>query len=358
MNYYDHHIGDYDSETAHLSWLEDMAYTRLLRLYYRKESPIPADLKEACRKVRAASKAEKQAVEAVLNEFFDLQEDGWHQKTCDENIAAYLAGEPEREAKKANEEIRLKRHRDERAALFQELTSAGLHAAWNIGIKELRDMVKSISATPAITRPATAPATPATATQTPDTNTHTPVLIKTEASSAVDNSTVFGEDEYRKGAPLPEFQEPKPETTPAVQLSVALRKQHVSVTAIHPALLDWVAKGISLTALTEAIAIIRMRPGKETGPINPNYLNVVLADVLSPQAGKASPVQASKEWWESASGIAAEGQRLGLEQSDGENFAVYKAKVLAAAGDGPWAWKDRGASTQQGLKALRSVVQQ
>lgn len=30
MNYYPFHIGDYLTETAHLSWLEDCAYRRLL----------------------------------------------------------------------------------------------------------------------------------------------------------------------------------------------------------------------------------------------------------------------------------------------------------------------------------------
>ena len=31
MNYYEHHIGDYDADISHLSWAEDMAYTRLIR---------------------------------------------------------------------------------------------------------------------------------------------------------------------------------------------------------------------------------------------------------------------------------------------------------------------------------------
>lgn len=89
MNYYEHHIGDYDANTAHLSWLEDMAYTRLLRLYYRKESQIPADIAQACRLVRATSKDERKAVETVLHEYFELREDGWHQCRCDEEIAKY-----------------------------------------------------------------------------------------------------------------------------------------------------------------------------------------------------------------------------------------------------------------------------
>jgi uncharacterized protein YdaU (DUF1376 family) len=86
MNYYKHHIGDYDAATAHLSWCEDMAYSRLLRLYYRTEQAIPADLGKACRLIRASSKAERQAVETVLGEFFALEDDGWHQKRCDEEL--------------------------------------------------------------------------------------------------------------------------------------------------------------------------------------------------------------------------------------------------------------------------------
>lgn len=170
MNYYDHHIGDYDANTSHLTWVEDMAYTRLIRWYYRKEKPIPAALPEACRQVRAISKEQKAAVEAVLSEFFELRADGWHQDRCDEAIAAYQAGEPEREAKKANEETRIKRHREERAELFKVLTTHGLHAAWNIGIKELRELVKPLLAP----KPATAPVTPATATQKPIPSTQFP----------------------------------------------------------------------------------------------------------------------------------------------------------------------------------------
>ena len=89
MNYYEHHIGDYDAATAHLSMLEDAAYSRLMRLYYRKEAPIPADLAVVCRLVRASSKDERAAVQAVLSEFFELREDGWHQPRCDSDILSY-----------------------------------------------------------------------------------------------------------------------------------------------------------------------------------------------------------------------------------------------------------------------------
>ena len=87
MNFYKHHIGDYDSHTAHLSWLEDAAYSRLMRLYYRTETALPADPKATCRLIRASSKQERDAVQAVLDEFFTLQADGWHNARCDAEIA-------------------------------------------------------------------------------------------------------------------------------------------------------------------------------------------------------------------------------------------------------------------------------
>jgi len=90
MNFYKHHIGDYDADTAHLSMLEDAAYSRLMRTYYRTETPIPADMKAACRLVRAISKQERDAVSVVLNEFFTLHADGWHNKRCDEELTSYI----------------------------------------------------------------------------------------------------------------------------------------------------------------------------------------------------------------------------------------------------------------------------
>jgi uncharacterized protein YdaU (DUF1376 family) len=182
LNYFELHIGDYDSATAHLSILEDGIYGRLLRLYYRTEIPIPADLPKTCRLVRAATKSERDAVQTVLGEFFTLDADGWHNARCDAEIERFVAGEPEREVKAANEKNRLQKHREERAALFKQLTDAGQHAVWNIPMGELRALVAKLgkpAATPAPTTtdttappfPATAPATPATATQAPTPNT-------------------------------------------------------------------------------------------------------------------------------------------------------------------------------------------
>lgn len=85
MNYYPFHLGDYATHTAHLDMLEDLAYRRLLDLYYLREAPIPADVQEAARLIRM--KAQSEYVEAVLREFFELSEDGWRHGRCDEELA-------------------------------------------------------------------------------------------------------------------------------------------------------------------------------------------------------------------------------------------------------------------------------
>lgn len=86
MNFYAHHIGDYLTATAHLSWVEDCAYRRLLDLYYSREQPIPADVVQAARLCRATTKDERKAVESVLSEFFTLTEKGWTHSRCEEEI--------------------------------------------------------------------------------------------------------------------------------------------------------------------------------------------------------------------------------------------------------------------------------
>lgn len=89
MNYYEHHIGDYDQATAHLTACEDGIYSRLIRRCMANEKPLPPDLPAIQRLVRAHSREEKKAVQTVLAEFFELLDDGYHQKRCDVEIARF-----------------------------------------------------------------------------------------------------------------------------------------------------------------------------------------------------------------------------------------------------------------------------
>jgi uncharacterized protein YdaU (DUF1376 family) len=87
VNYYEHHLGDYAAATGHLSWDEDMAYTRLLRAYYHHERAIPAG--QAYRLARATTPAQRKAVDVVLGEFFVLVDGAHGQKRADAEIARY-----------------------------------------------------------------------------------------------------------------------------------------------------------------------------------------------------------------------------------------------------------------------------
>lgn len=85
MNYYERHLGDYARDAGHLTMLEHGAYTLLLDRYYSTELPIPAD--QAYRVARARSRDERAAVDAVLAEFFTLQDGVWMNGRADEEIA-------------------------------------------------------------------------------------------------------------------------------------------------------------------------------------------------------------------------------------------------------------------------------
>ena len=84
MNFYPFHIGDYISHTSHLSDAEDLAYRRMIDLYYQGEEPFTSVLLVA-RKVKSTV----DIVEALLEEFFIKQEDGWHNERADKEIAKY-----------------------------------------------------------------------------------------------------------------------------------------------------------------------------------------------------------------------------------------------------------------------------
>jgi len=87
MIWYKFHIGDYLTHTVHLSDAEDLAYRRLLDLYYMSEKPICLDTQSVSRKIRL----DLDITESVLNEFFVKEEDGFHNYRCEAEISKYTA---------------------------------------------------------------------------------------------------------------------------------------------------------------------------------------------------------------------------------------------------------------------------
>lgn len=87
MHYYQFNIGDYSSHTTHLSEMEDLAYRRMLDLYYLREKCLPDSIDEIARLVRMRTHSECIAI--VLREFFKLESDGYHHARVDSEILAY-----------------------------------------------------------------------------------------------------------------------------------------------------------------------------------------------------------------------------------------------------------------------------
>jgi uncharacterized protein YdaU (DUF1376 family) len=85
VNFYDFHIGDYASRTAHLEPMEDLAYRRMLDLYYVREEALPVDVQEVTRLVRL--RGQEAVIQAVLAEFFTLTDRGWAHDKCESVIA-------------------------------------------------------------------------------------------------------------------------------------------------------------------------------------------------------------------------------------------------------------------------------
>jgi uncharacterized protein YdaU (DUF1376 family) len=87
MHYYQFNIGDYRAATAHLSNEEDLAYRRLLDMYYDTENQIPLDTQWVAKRLRLDTKV----VKVVLQDMFKLTETGWHHGRCELIIEQYHA---------------------------------------------------------------------------------------------------------------------------------------------------------------------------------------------------------------------------------------------------------------------------
>lgn len=83
MNYYQHHIGDFMRDTAHLSPVEECFYRRALDWYYVNEKPLPLDLDQVNRYLRAKTKTDRTAIGIVLSDFFKKTASGFVHSRCE-----------------------------------------------------------------------------------------------------------------------------------------------------------------------------------------------------------------------------------------------------------------------------------
>ena len=103
MNFYPFHIGDYAAHTRHLSLMEDLAYRRLIDLYYLNEGALDGEASLIARKIGMSDFSSD--VQYILESFFEKVGDCWFSKRCDDEIAKYrLKAESARNANRAKSE--------------------------------------------------------------------------------------------------------------------------------------------------------------------------------------------------------------------------------------------------------------
>lgn len=89
MFYFKFHIGDYRTDTQHLTLLEHGVYMTLMATYYSTEKPLPKDERQLFRLAGARTDEEKQAVIDVVNEFFNPTETHWVNSRIDFELKEY-----------------------------------------------------------------------------------------------------------------------------------------------------------------------------------------------------------------------------------------------------------------------------
>lgn len=128
MNHYPHHIGDFNTATRHLSRLERAIYRDMLDMYYDTEAPLDgSDFDRLARRLLCRDSDEMAALQFVLDEFFEQQEDGrWVHHRCEREIAAFKLQQADRGVVKSNEKQRQHRCRAARGAMFSALRALGV----------------------------------------------------------------------------------------------------------------------------------------------------------------------------------------------------------------------------------------
>ena len=111
-HWYPRYVGDYSKKTAELSLIEHGAYALLLDHYYATEKALPANASILHRICRAFASDEQEAVQSILDRFFTIEPDGWHNKRVDEELAKRIdiSGKRRDSAQKMHEKKNQKKY--------------------------------------------------------------------------------------------------------------------------------------------------------------------------------------------------------------------------------------------------------
>ncbi|MBU3548072.1 YdaU family protein [Polynucleobacter sp. P1-05-14] len=294
MNYYEHHIGDYAEATAHLSFIEDATYSRLIRKYYATEKPLPIEIKLVQRLINARTKEEKNAVVSILNEFFTLSDDGWRQERCDHEIARFK-----------DKQLKARRSAEGRWQSFPTDESQP-ETTPNKGCERNATAMRTHCS-------------PDTKHQSPVTNLHTPdkqnnggekEKISQELTKPSDEEKVFQEriEKYKSFAAM-------------------ISKEGRAIAVDDYRIRDIVNLGASEAEVAEAIATAketRMKVSNPT-PINAGYVLAILKGACK----KLETAKADEDaWWKTNEGIDNKGRELGMRAQGAESYETFKTRIF------------------------------
>ena len=295
MNYYEHHIGDYAEATAHLTFIEDATYSRLIRKYYATEKPLPNEIKLVQRLINARSKEEKNAVVSVLNEFFTLTDQGWRQERCDHEIARFK-----------DKQLKARRSAEGRWQSFPNDDSSEENPSTNGCVRNAIAMRTHCS--------------PDTKHQSPVTNLHTPgkqnnggekEKISQGSPTLADDENIFQEriEKYKSFAAM-------------------ISKEGRAIAVDDYRIRDIVNLGVTEVEVAEAIATAketRMKVSNPT-PINAGYVLAILK-------GARKKLETSKAdedaWWKTNEGIDTKGRELAMKAQGSESYDSFKTRIFA-----------------------------
>lgn len=281
MNYYEHHIGDYAEATAHTTFIEDATYSRLIRKYYATEKPLPADVKIVQRLINARSKEEKNAVVSVLNEFFNLTDDGWRQERCDHEIARFK-----------DRQIKARRSAEGRwqsSSVEQILLDSTPNSVCDRNANALPTQCS-----------------PNTMHQSPDTNLHTP----DKKNNGAEKKNVDTSDQT------------------SVQIIQFFAREGINIPLDDGRIKEMIGMDISEKEMADAILQAKetRRRASSSTPINVGF---VLA-ILKGMRRKSQTNDPGEDiWWKSNEGIDVKGRELDMRAQGSESYDSFKSRIFA-----------------------------
>tara|TARA_R110000823_G_scaffold305134_1_gene426999 strand:- start:70 stop:834 length:765 start_codon:yes stop_codon:yes gene_type:complete len=136
MHYYQFNIGDYASHTSRLKPIEDLAYRRMIDLYYLNEQPLSLCLSDVARELGLTDYLEE--VTYVLNKFFIETESGFAQKRIDLEIKKYKSNHKSKiKAGKASAKARQVKASSGESCVEQVLNTSATNDELNINQEPL-----------------------------------------------------------------------------------------------------------------------------------------------------------------------------------------------------------------------------